>query len=205
MSTFIETFKANLVGFDFETLELFPHSIFAVSSELNFIYFNKGWFDFARSNEGEPAISERFTIGSSFSDAIKGEAQSFYVDNYLKVIKNLKTWRNEYECSSPHIYRLFFQEVFPLKNGTGAVIINSLKIEREFTQDLDSVKANLSEYVTAKGLITQCTNCRKTQLVSDSKVWHWVPSLVERMPRNVSHSIYPICFDYYWKYRNFDD
>ena len=59
-----QIFLSKLDGFDFETLENCPHSIFGLSKDLQLIYFNKAWFDFAKQNNGEPGISNRFQLGT---------------------------------------------------------------------------------------------------------------------------------------------
>jgi hypothetical protein len=197
MKRFEETFKAILAGFDFEALESSPNTIFAVSDKLKFIYFNMAWFKFSRVNGGDPGISARFTVGTSFESAISDIAKDYYVAGFMKVLKEKKVWKHEYECSSPEIFRVFSQDVYPLKNSKGLIVVNSLKIERPFNKGERNISTlSETEYYNSNGLITQCTNCRRTQRSND--IWDWVPSLVLNMPEQVSHSICPICYDYYW-------
>jgi hypothetical protein len=191
MKRYLDTFQSNLDGLDFETLENSPHSIFGLSNDLKLIYFNKAWFEFSKLNNGEPRMSEVFTIGTPIEKAINGKIKDFYLSNYKKVLSDLKVWKHEYECSSPTLYRIFCQDVYPLKNGTGLVVVNSLKTEKVID----------NKYVDKNDIITQCTNCRKTQRVNNIDVWDWVPDLVYDAQKKVSHSICLICYDYYWKYR----
>lgn len=202
MKRFEKSFKFKLVGFDFETLENNPHSVFGLSKDLKLNYFNEAWLNFSQQNNGEPDISSKFTIGTSIELAINGPIKDYYINNYKKVLKDLKVWKHEYECSSPNLYRLFSQDVYPLKNAEGIIIINSLKIEKPFSinKDKDLTYSKI-EYLNENGTITQCTNCRRTKRIVELEIWDWVPSFVLEMPANVSHSICQTCFDYYWMFR----
>jgi hypothetical protein len=202
MKRYEDTFQFKLDGLDFETIENSPHSIFGLSKDLKLIYFNKAWFEFSKQNNGEPEISEIFTIGTAFESAINGTIKDFYISNYKKVLRDLKVWKHEYECSSPTLYRIFCQDVYPLKNAEGIVVVNSLKTQRPLdNKDHKNVNLLTTEYADKNGIITQCTNCRKTQRVNNIDVWDWLPAYVYESTKNVSHSICPICYDYYWKYR----
>lgn len=67
--------------------------------------------------------------------------------------------------------------------------------------ELDISYLKRSEYVDKNDIITQCSNCRKTKRADDYDNWDWVQSFVANAPQNVSHSICPFCYDYFWKYR----
>jgi hypothetical protein len=197
MKRYEQSFIAKLVGIDFYTLENSPHSIFALSEALKLIYFNKAWFNFAQSNNGEPDISLRFPLGTSIESAISGKLiKDFYIENYKEVFLSKKVWKHEYECSSPEVYRLFREDAYPLKNGEGIVVVNSLIVEKTFNDDSSE---GIRSYVATNGIITQCSNCRKTQRPDELLIWDWVSTLVVRPPSNVSHSLCPVCFDYYWR------
>nr|MBA3971628.1 hypothetical protein [Bacteroidota bacterium] len=125
MLRYEEGFKSKLIGVDFETLENSAHSIFGLSKDLKLNYFNNAWFKFAKQNDGEPNISHQFPLGTPIDKAIFGNLKAFFIDNYTRVLQNQKVWKFEYECSSPTLYRLFCQDVYPLKNGDGLLIVNS--------------------------------------------------------------------------------
>lgn len=202
MKRYNNSFRFKLIDLDFETIENSPHSIFGLSTDLKIIYFNKAWLEFSKLNNGEPGISTRFKIGTSIELALNGEIKDYYITNYKKVLQNLKVWKHEYECSSPELYREFYQDVYPLKNGKGIIIVNSLKTERSFNKgEREESTLSEKEYLDKDGIITQCTNCRKTRRANDVNTWDWVPSLVSSIPTNISHSICVICYDYFWKYR----
>lgn len=200
MKRFKESFKLILAGIDFETIEKSPHSVFAVSSELKLIYFNQAWFEFAKENNGEPEISTRFHLGTPFEAGLSGLLKDFYIESYKAVMKEQKVWSHEYECSSSSNYRLYYQDVYPLKNGEGILIVNSLQIDRIIEDYFRQVSTfSISNYLNSNGKIIQCSNCRKTKRKKQSGIWDWVPILVEEIHENINHSICPICYDYYWK------
>lgn len=200
MIRYEENFKSKLMGLNFNTIENSLHSIFGLSNELKLIYFNLAWLEFAKSNNGEPCISQHYPIGTSIEAALCGKIKDFYVNNYNKVIQESKVWTHEYECSSSGVYRLFYQEVFPLKNREGVIVVNSLRTEQIIDEDFRKVSTYpMNEYISSTGMITQCSNCRKIQRVNQQEIWDWVPALIEEGNEYTSHSICPVCYDYYWK------
>jgi hypothetical protein len=72
MQRFTAEFRSLLRGVTFETLEADPHSTYALSRDLSFIYLNPAWFSFAKQNAGEPVISTRFGIGTPVCAAERG-------------------------------------------------------------------------------------------------------------------------------------
>ena len=86
MNRFQEDFPALLSGFNLETLESHPSSIFGLSSDLTLNYFNPAWFQFAAENDGEPAISERFGLGTYIGNAIDGTARDYYLEVYQTIL-----------------------------------------------------------------------------------------------------------------------
>lgn len=63
MKRFQDDFTDLLNGFNLDTLENDPNSIYGLSKQLTSNYLNPGWFDFARENEGEPSAG-RSCVGS---------------------------------------------------------------------------------------------------------------------------------------------
>ena len=200
MKRFEESFKSKLISIDFKTIENSPHSIFALSPDLKLIYFNQAWFDFAKENNGEPIISTRFHLGTSFETGLSGLLKEFYIKSYKEIMKNLTVWKHEYECSSAGIYRLFYQDAYPLKNGQGIIIVNSLQIDRVIHEDFRHLSTlSINKYLDPDGMIIQCSNCRKSKRKNPAEIWDWVPAFVEEIQENISYSICPVCYDYYYK------
>ena len=199
MKRYEEDFKSKLVGLDFDTIENSPHSIFGLSKELKLIYYNTAWLQFSKTINDDSCISVNYPLGTSVEDAMSGTLKDFYIFNYKKVLNESKVWTHEYECSAVGVYRLFYQEVFPLKNGEGIIVVNSIRTEKNI-QDVNTLElTNLKlEYTDLNGMITQCSNCRKIQRIHEKEIWDWVPTFLSETHEHVSHSICPICYDYYW-------
>ena len=198
MVRFKEDFTSLLGGIDIETLESNPNTVYGLSRDLILNYFNPGWFKFGRENNGEPAISERFVLGTFIGDAITGDARDYYLDAFNQVLQTGKVWHHEYECSSPHLLRKFYQTVYPLYKHNGLVIVNSLVneephdvVERKPFEAIEAVYRQLN------GLITQCCNCRRVKRVDNPEVWDWVPSWVKKLPEKTSHTFCAVCSEFY--------
>lgn len=201
MIRFIDNFKSKLEGIDFETLEQSKYTIYGLSEDLELIYVNPGWVNFAKENGVSDSYMNDKLIGSSIINAIDGEKiKNFYAENYINVLKTKKPWKHEYECSSIQEYRQFHQNTYPLKNGKGLIVTNTLTVNLPMnSQNRKAYDALNKRYVANSDYVTQCSNCRCTQRANEIDVWDWVPKWVENIPKNFSHSICPICFDYYWK------
>jgi hypothetical protein len=198
MKRYSDDFSDLLDGFALETLENDPNIILGLSTELTLIYLNPSWFTFARENDGEPDISDNFTLGTYICNHISGYVRGFYLEAYQTVLRTGKVWQHVYECSSPEIFRSFHQTTYPLHNKCGLIIVNSLVEERP--HDLNTRKTcqpNEQLYVKDTGLIAQCGNCRRVQRACQLDIWDWVPSWVAKVPNTTSYGICPICLDYY--------
>ncbi len=204
MKRFKKDFPLKLEGIDFKTLEKSRYSIYGLSKDLKLIYYNPAWVKFARENALDDDVVHRFPLGTPIENAIGGKkVKEFYMTNYRTVIESGKVWHHEYECSSNSEFRQFHQITYPLKNGEGLLVMNTLMVDIPMA-DLNrrAFSALEERYTQPSGLIVQCSNCRRTQRANDSKVWDWVPAWVKFRPKNISHSICPICYDYHWKYSN---
>ncbi|NQU38585.1 MAG: hypothetical protein HQ523_01395 [Lentisphaerae bacterium] len=203
MDRYEKGFPALLDGFDLETLERDPHSIFALSPDLWLIYLNPAWFVFAKENSGNPGISERFAIGTPVLSAISATLRPFYSSAYRETLLTGTVWHHDYECSSPERFRLYHQTAYPLHNRQGILVINSLTEEGAQSAETRPVhKPDREKYMGQNGLITQCANCRRVQRLSPETLWDWVPDWVRRMPMNTTGGLCPICYDFYWKHRS---
>ncbi|MDP1827951.1 MAG: hypothetical protein Q8L48_32050 [Archangium sp.] len=192
-------FRARLLDFEFATLEREQHSVFALSPALALVYFNPAYCGFAASNHGE-AVLTKFPVGASLLDAVSGELRPFYEQRLATVRATHTAWHHDYECSSPDTFRAFRQSVYPLANGLGFVLINSLKVEAPMqTRGLEAHAPLDERYLQQTGLFTQCSNCRRTRRNDGSEQWDWVPRYVSERPGNTSHSICLPCRDYYWR------
>lgn len=193
-------FVATLDKFELSTLEHEAGAVYALDSELRLCYFNPAWFRFAHDNQGEPAISTRFALGTSLADAISGPLQAFYLQAYRQVLDDGATWEHDYECSSAILLRRFHQKSYPLARRQGIIIINNLMIE-QVHPDGDDSTPDESLYRDSHGLLTQCSHCRRVQRTTQPEHWDWVPAWVARQPPRTSHSLCQPCYDYYYRHR----
>jgi hypothetical protein len=202
MERFKEDFPSKIEGIDFKSLENSNHTIFGLSKELNLIYFNPAYVLFAQKNGFEGNIINKFPIDTPFSKIISEEKLvDFYNHNYKSVLSTGDIWRHEYECSSSNEFRQFHQAVYPLRNGNGLMVINTLRVNLPMKlKDRKAHDALTKRYTQSNGFINQCSNCRHCQRAEQEEIWDWVPDWVERTPDNLSHTICPTCFDYHWKY-----
>ncbi len=199
MKRFHDDFSACLKGFNFETLENDPNSVYGLSADLTLNYLNPGWFRFAKENDGEPVISERFALGTPIGDSMAGSVRGYYLEVFQGLLQSGDVWHHDYECSSPETHRLFHQSVYPLYNRSGLIIVNSLV--KEQPHDADARPSCLPArhlYTKETGFISQCSNCRRVQRASED-VWDWVPAWIKNMPDNTSHSLCQLCFEYYYE------
>ena len=202
MERFHEDFASLLNGFNLETLEKDANPIFGLSADLTLNYLNPAWFTFAAENEGEPAISDRFHLGTDIGVAMIGSARDYYLDIFQKIIQTGEVWHHDYECSSPEKFRIYHQAVYPLYNRCGLISVNSLvKEEPHGESSRKTCPPIVKIYTQDTGFITQCSNCRRAQRATQPEVWDWVPAWVARIPKNCSHSFCPICFEYYYLFR----
>jgi hypothetical protein len=201
MIRYFEDFPSKLNRIDFKTLENSKHSIYGLSEDLNLIYVNPEWINFAKENGVKGNVFKKIPLGQPITNAIFGECvKSFYTENYMKVLKTGKPWHHEYECSAVDEFREFHQNTYRIKDGKGLIIINTLTIHSPMKETgRKAYKVSDKRYLNTTGFLTQCSNCRCTQRANETNIWDWVPEWVEKIPDNCSHSICPICFDYFWK------
>lgn len=202
MKRYHDDFSVLLNGFALDTLESYPDSVYGLSANLTLNYLNPSWFDFARNNEGEPAITERFTLGVHIGEAMSGPVREYYLEAFRSVLQTGMVWHNEYECSTPETLRNYYQSVYPLYNRNGLIIVNSLV--KEQPHDLVSripCQPVMTLYLDKMGFITQCSNCRRVQRAAQQDIWDWVPALVEQIHGNASHSFCQICYEYYYAFK----
>jgi hypothetical protein len=200
MQRWAEGFASSLVGFTLQTLEADSSPIFAISDRFELLYFNPAYRAFAEHNDIGGAVLARYPVGSDILPAIAGDARSRYRQRFSEVIQGQLPWFHEYTCSSPDRYREFRQGAYPLKGGSGLVLISSLTVESPLKSAPHPAQPVLEgRYVQPSGLITQCSNCRRTLRNDGSDVWDWVPDWVTVTPPHTSHTICCVCFEYHWK------
>ena len=198
-----QDFPDLLQGFELGTLERDAHVIYALSADLELIYFNPAWFRFARENHGEPAISQRFGLGTPAEDFLPAVVRDFYQNAYREALRTGEVWHHDYECSTPTRYRLYHQTSYPFHNGAGLLLVHSLCEERPHQAAYRPPQPPDTQTYRSRatGLVTQCCNCRRIQRPLEPVRWDWVPAWVERMPERTTSGLCPLCYEYYWAQR----
>lgn len=192
--------KENLAGFDFDTIQQSNQIIYGLSDDFKLIYYNEAFLNFAQNNSTEN-INTISPIGLDFTSILPTVLKDFYLNNLKATLSKGTVWHHDYECSSDTTFRLFNLSAYPLKDKSGILIVNKIRIEEQISKHkLADHKPLEKIYTHETGFINQCSNCRSIQRVDDTTKWDWVSSWVKKMPANVSHNICPVCFDYYWKY-----
>ena len=201
MERFKEDFPGKLKNFNLEPLESSKHSIYALSNDLKFIYFNPAWFQFAEENGLDKETLQKFKLGTSISKAIYGiVTRSFYNRKYRKVIASGKNWYHDYECSSKKEFRFYHQGVYPLKEKAGILVINSLMFKLPMNKmNRDTFMAIEERYIQSEGHITHCSNCKHTLRADKPEHWDWVPTWAEKAPANSKLILCPTCTDFYMR------
>lgn len=130
--------------------------------------------------------------------AISAALRSFYEIKFRACLDHGEPWLNDYECSSAGVFRKFRQTVYPLKEGSGLLIVNSLTLESAHDPaDRTPRPAVESSYRGENGAISQCAHCRRVMVPRDSERWDWVPAWVEHPPQTVEFVLCGTCEDGY--------
>lgn len=201
MKRYNEVFQQQLEGFYFETLENDSSCIYGLTDDLRLSYMNPAWYRFTNQNSAEPGLSQRYRVGTHIETVFSEPLKSFYINVYQHAIKTGQVWSHDYDCSSDLSYRIYHQTVYPLKNHSGLIVVNSMQIEYPPSISQHSAINMTSDgYTDAYGLITGCTHCKRVRRVADSRQWDSVPQWKQTMPANMSHSLCAICYDYFYNH-----
>lgn len=189
-------FEQLLYDFDIAAISRSDDTIYGLWPDLTLGYMNQGWTRFAVCNNGEPAITENWSLGRCILDAIALPLRPFFEENYAKCLAENRPWEHCYECSSAESYRSFHMMCFPIGNGDGLLVVNSLRRESEHTRTpfpvVDSV------YRDEHGIVTQCCHCRRVRRRGLKQTWDWVPDWVAKCPTNTSHGLCEPCFGFHY-------
>ncbi len=192
-------FRAGLNKFELSTLEKSSAVIYGLTPDLRLCYFNRAWHLFAQNNGADPTFRERFVLGMPLAEAIEGPLRGYYLGAYHSVFVHGQPWDHDYECSSDRVFRCYHQRAYPLAGGAALVVVNSLRISYPHEAHARvGFEPDENPYRDSRGFVTQCAHCRRTQRTAEPDHWDWVPAWVKQPPAHTSHSLCPICFDYYY-------
>ena len=178
-------------AFDLPALERVESTIAVIDPAARLLWVNPAWHRFARENGGEESV---FAGSESYLDGIAPPLKDFYRSVFANALATGEVFEQDYECSSPEKRRLFRLRVLPIE-GKGLLLEHALNAEgaHEGASEND-VEAR---YVSAAGIILQCSNCRRVRR-HDSHAWEWAPGFVARPRANTSHGLCPSCVGFYW-------
>jgi hypothetical protein len=164
--------------------------------DMRLAYLSSGWFHFAASNEGEPAISSRWNVGANILSGTSGPLRPFFEARYKQCLAEGRPWEHLYECSSPTRYRLFQMLCYPLDGGAGLLCIHSKRVETAWEPG-QVAAPDLQCYIDAAGIYHQCSYCRRMRRAAEPEVWDRVTAWIGKPPESTSHGICEACLGYY--------
>lgn len=176
-----------------------PGVVYAVDRSLRCTWHNRGWDDFARANGAGEDFERHWGVGCNVLDAVAGPIRAFYDYTFGVIMERGRPWERAIECSSAEVFRAVRLRMLPLPDGSGIVIVGDTMLERPHDPVARPASAAVdARYRGADGIIVQCGHCVRVRRVSDVERWDWVPGFVERIPDNVSHSLCPVCLEYFF-------
>lgn len=158
--------------------------------------YNTAFTRFAHQN-GALELLRRHPLGSDILSAIAdSQLVAFYRELFRRCLREHHSVHHRYECSSPDLFREYYQSIYPLPGGAGLLFTNHLIR----TGDHPGPRRELSQiHLDEFGRIVQCGHCRKVRDHSSvDEKWDWVPSLLHQEPDNLSHHLCPACLDHYY-------
>jgi hypothetical protein len=187
-------FRPRIAHLDLEAIEASADPTYAVDHDFVIRAVNSAYLEFGRAN-GHPEVAHDHALGCPLFAAMDPPAREFYVRTYLQVLQGGEPFHQDYECSSPAVYRRFRLSAYPLPAHGGLLISNHLAFESPVQRDPVPVGG---AHRTRDGLIIQCCHCRKVQNQVAPNTWDWVPDLVAERHLDVSHSLCPACLAHYY-------
>jgi hypothetical protein len=177
-------------------LESSPHPCFALTESLEISYCNKAWDRFALENGGGPDVLALRVLHKPFLQFVPGDLAAHFTDLFRTARTLGRLQSQDYECSSPELFRVYRMQIYPLQSGCGFVVVNSLRVVHPHTRV--PCEPDEAKYRDKDGLIHMCANCRRTRRSEEPAAWDWVAAYV-RVPRtDVTHGVCPFCREYYY-------
>lgn len=189
-------FRPLLRDYDERALAAGKGTVYGVWADFTLAFLNPAWFRFAGENQGEPKISRDWTLGRSILEAIPPPILPFFQSHYGRCLAEGRPWEHHYECSSPDVYRKFHLNVFPLGEGEGLLLVNSLVAESHWIASENPLPAD--RYQNRDGILIQCCHCRRFRQNDVSATWDWVGDWVRQPPEHVSHGLCESCLGFYY-------
>jgi hypothetical protein len=187
-----------IAPFDLAELDRMPANICVLGSDLRIAYVNPAWMAFGAAN-GLRSMDETCGLGQSVIRVTPEVMRPFYERLFMRARETAEPVEHDYECSSPTHRRLLRMRIYPCKSGAFVVVHSVL---REAPHDGAARAALERTYRNERGLVVQCSNCRRVRRpavgADETAEWDWVPAYVAHMPQETSHSICAVCVAFHY-------
>ncbi len=187
-------FEQHLRPHQIGDLDAEPGSVIGLWPDGSIALLNSAWRRFAEENDGADVV-QRWPLGSELLSGVSGLLRGYYSRAFARVRREGKPWEQSYQCPDRAGRQQPFRlRVLPLTRDC-LLLVHTRLVAAEHPRSDDLFPGKLpapADYVDPRGMIRQCSNCRRTQR-AQSKQWDWVTAHVTDPPRNVSHGICPIC------------
>lgn len=167
-------------------------SIFAIDRQQRLLYYNQAYLRFSTTNGGPGPDAWRMWLGRSVMEAVPPVLHSFYAGLFARALEQgdaLRPTQHVYQCSTPDTFREFVMSVYAVSNEV-LLVVNSLSVEHV-------VSMRQGPPPKSDQAIRQCANCRRT-LDPSLAAWIWVPELVARPTKRVTHTVCGECAAHYY-------
>jgi hypothetical protein len=189
-------FAPLIAPFRRETLERSTANVCGLWPDLRIAYVNPAWLAFGLANGAGADASA--ALDTSILSVVPGALRAHYEGMFARAQHTNAVVEHDYECSSPTVRRTFRMAVHPCASGA-LVVVHSLTRETPHLEPASPPGDAL--YRDARGLILQCSNCRRVRRSLEPNVpesWDWVPDYVARVPARTSHGLCELCCDFYY-------
>ncbi len=187
----LDAMRPALAAFDLNRLEAETYTIYALTDQMALGYLNPAWFKFAHENSGA-AVANRFGLGTPILAGISPPLQDHYEALLQLSLSSGQAAESRYLCPSSKLERVFLLRILPLSPG-GWLVHNALVVQHAHS---DEARPFTSEYRDRRGLIVQCSSCRRVRYGSDVNRWDWVPALLDNHYDPVSHGLCEPCLGF---------
>jgi CheY-like chemotaxis protein len=189
-----ESMRSLLAPFNLDTILNDPSSTCAASPDLSIVFVNRAWTEFGRANGGR-AGDERLGVGANLVAVSPAILRPFYGELFHRAQQLSAPVQWDYDCSSPATLRHCRMRVAPC--ASGALIVSHTFIG-DAPAPADRLNAPDAFYRDDRGLLVQCSNCRRVRRADPSLRWEWVVSFVAHIPKATSHGLCPACSGHYY-------
>lgn len=171
-----------------------PSACYTLGADLEITYCNPAWNHFAAENGGRGLLAES-VLNRPLFEFFTPVMRDYYAGLFFRARHKREMQCQEYECSSPELFRSFQMQIYPLKNGFA--VINSLHVKKAHAQQGLQPADDL--YLQSNDFVRICSNCRRTCRNDESGQWDWVPAYLNPDRKNITHGICAACLEYFYR------